>query len=300
MFVEGSRDLGVIGMHMLGKVEISLKRQTHHITKGRTELSGLDLTGISVGSMAEDDMGIYWSKSVRYAQSELNGGADRMENLQNISHAEVMGTFVYGGTGDHYPSSGICFLLDSTSLLSDEQLKYLLDKCTFRQNSITAWISERENEDTEDKTPESPQLSRSILSELLNGSDAEVQKAGVEDVNMQENAECEAPMGYYLTKALAGRYMSEALAIEAEKMKCLQFSKDEVISNTEYYFMSKTVGIGRLQRPSFLDDPLYSVSRSLSLEDQHLQLNLSEEPTAGSKSKSSVNYALPLLSTSNL
>ncbi|XP_004861586.1 fibrous sheath-interacting protein 1 isoform X1 [Heterocephalus glaber] len=170
-------------------------------------------------------------------------------------------------------------VLDSTSLLSDEQLKCLLDRCTFRQKSISGWISKRENEDTEDKTPKFPQLSRSMLSELLNGSEAKVQEKGVEDVNVQENAECEASMGYYLTKALAGRYLSEALAIEAEKMKCLQFSKDEVISNTEDCFMSKTIGIGRLQRPPFLDDPLYGISWSLSLEDQRLKLSPSKEPT---------------------
>ncbi|EHB10293.1 Fibrous sheath-interacting protein 1 [Heterocephalus glaber] len=178
--------------------------------------------------------------------------------------------------------------LDSTSLLSDEQLKCLLDRCTFRQKSISGWISKRENEDTEDKTPKFPQLSRSMLSELLNGSEAKVQEKGVEDVNVQENAECEASMGYYLTKALAGRYLSEALAIEAEKMKCLQFSKDEVISNTEDCFMSKTIGIGRLQRPPFLDDPLYGISWSLSLEDQRLKLSPSKEPTPGEAGRSYV------------
>ncbi|KAM6181704.1 LOW QUALITY PROTEIN: fibrous sheath-interacting protein 1 [Erethizon dorsatum] len=168
---------------------------------------------------------------------------------------------------------------DPMSLLSDEQLKCLLDKYTLKQKSITGWISEKENEDVEDKTPDFPQFSRSILSELLNGSEAKVQKTGVEDGAVHKNADCGASVGYYLTKALAGHCMSETLVIEAEKMKCLQFSKDEVISDTEDYFMSKTVGVGRLQRPSFLDDPLYGINVSLSLEDQHLNLSPLKEPT---------------------
>uniref|UniRef100_A0A8C2W094 Fibrous sheath-interacting protein 1 n=1 Tax=Chinchilla lanigera TaxID=34839 RepID=A0A8C2W094_CHILA len=170
-------------------------------------------------------------------------------------------------------------VLDSTSRLSDEQLKCLLDKYTFEQKSIAGWISKKENEGIEDKTPDFPQLSGSVLSELLNGSEAKVQNTEVEDGNMHENAECEGSVGYYLTKALAGHFMSEAFVIEAEKMKCHQFSKNEVFSETEDYFMSKTVGIGRLQRPSFLDDPLYGISMSLSLEDQHLKLSPPKEPT---------------------
>ncbi|XP_005381262.1 PREDICTED: fibrous sheath-interacting protein 1 isoform X2 [Chinchilla lanigera] len=174
---------------------------------------------------------------------------------------------------------GSLSLLYSTSRLSDEQLKCLLDKYTFEQKSIAGWISKKENEGIEDKTPDFPQLSGSVLSELLNGSEAKVQNTEVEDGNMHENAECEGSVGYYLTKALAGHFMSEAFVIEAEKMKCHQFSKNEVFSETEDYFMSKTVGIGRLQRPSFLDDPLYGISMSLSLEDQHLKLSPPKEPT---------------------
>ncbi|XP_006920567.1 fibrous sheath-interacting protein 1 isoform X2 [Pteropus alecto] len=169
-------------------------------------------------------------------------------------------------------------VLDSTSGLSEEQLRCLLDECTFKQKSMIRLSSEREKKDIEDIMPESPQLSRSILSELPTMSETEVRSTKVEDVNMHENAERKTSTGYYLTKALTGHYMSQALVIEAENMKCLQFSKDEVFSDTKDYFMSKTLGIGRLKRPSFLDDPLYGISVSLSSEDQHLKLSLSEKP----------------------
>ncbi|XP_058440661.1 fibrous sheath-interacting protein 1 isoform X5 [Marmota monax] len=168
---------------------------------------------------------------------------------------------------------------DSTSLLSEEQLRCLLDECTFKQKSIMRLSSDRENEDIEDVTSEFPKLSRSILSKLLNRSEAEVQKTEVEDEDMLENVECKVDEQCYLTEALTGHYISEAFVIDTENMKCLQFSKNEVISDAEDYFMSKTVGIGRLKRPSFLDDPLYGVNVSLSSEDQHLKLSFPGKPT---------------------
>ncbi|XP_077620477.1 fibrous sheath-interacting protein 1 isoform X2 [Crocuta crocuta] len=168
--------------------------------------------------------------------------------------------------------------LDSTSLLSDEQLRCLLDECTLRQKSMIRLSSEREKEDIEDSTPKSPRLSRSVLSELLNGSETKVISTEVRDADMPENADCESCTGYYLTKALTGHYMSQALVIEAENLKCLQFPKDKGISDTKDYFMSKTVGIGRLKRPSFLDDPLYGINVSLSSEDQCLELSPPEKP----------------------
>ncbi|XP_021565975.1 fibrous sheath-interacting protein 1 [Carlito syrichta] len=167
-------------------------------------------------------------------------------------------------------------VLDSTSFLSEEQLKYLLDKCTFKQKSVFRLSSERGSEDTEDVTPECPQRSRSIVSKLPNEPETNVQKAEVDNANMLEIADCEASKCYYLSKALTGHYMSEALVIDAENTKCLQFSKDEIASDTEDYFMSKTLGIGRLKRPSFLDDPLYGISVSLSSEDPHLKLSSPE------------------------
>ncbi|XP_077620478.1 fibrous sheath-interacting protein 1 isoform X3 [Crocuta crocuta] len=169
-------------------------------------------------------------------------------------------------------------VLDSTSLLSDEQLRCLLDECTLRQKSMIRLSSEREKEDIEDSTPKSPRLSRSVLSELLNGSETKVISTEVRDADMPENADCESCTGYYLTKALTGHYMSQALVIEAENLKCLQFPKDKGISDTKDYFMSKTVGIGRLKRPSFLDDPLYGINVSLSSEDQCLELSPPEKP----------------------
>ncbi|XP_076983540.1 fibrous sheath-interacting protein 1 isoform X2 [Tamandua tetradactyla] len=160
--------------------------------------------------------------------------------------------------------------LDSTSLLSEEQLKCLLDECMFRQKSMIRLSSERENSNTDDITPEFPQLSRLVLSKLLNGSETTIKQTEVEEENILENAECETPRGYYLTKALTGHYMSEALVIEVENMNCLQLPSDRVISDKKDYFMSKTLGIGRLKRPSFLDDPLYGINVNLSSEDQNL------------------------------
>ncbi|XP_019581126.2 fibrous sheath-interacting protein 1 isoform X2 [Rhinolophus sinicus] len=169
-------------------------------------------------------------------------------------------------------------VFDSTSLLSEEQLRCLLDECTFQQKSMIRLSSEREKKDIEDIAPEFPQLSRSILSELLTGSETKVRNIKVEDATMPENAKCETFTGDYLTKALTGHYMSQALVTDAENMEGVQFSNDEVTSDTKDYFMSKTLGIGRLKRPSFLDDPLYGINVSLSSEDQHLELSPLEKP----------------------
>ncbi|KAI4540366.1 hypothetical protein MG293_009407, partial [Ovis ammon polii] len=164
-------------------------------------------------------------------------------------------------------------VLDSTSLLSEEQLRCLLDECSFKQKSTVRLSPEREEKDIEDITPEFPQLSGSILSESLNRSKTKVRSTEVEDINVPKNGECETSRGYFLTKALTGHHTSPALLLEAENVKCLQFSEDKVIGDAEDYFMSKTLGIGRLKRPSFLDDPLYGVSVSLSSEDQHVKLS---------------------------
>uniref|UniRef100_A0A7N9IDZ2 Fibrous sheath-interacting protein 1 n=1 Tax=Macaca fascicularis TaxID=9541 RepID=A0A7N9IDZ2_MACFA len=174
-------------------------------------------------------------------------------------------------------------VLQSTSRLSEEQLKCLLDECIVKQKSIIKLSSERENEDIEDVIPMFPQLSRSIISKLLNESGTKVQKTEAEDADMLESAERETSKGYYLTKALTGHRMSEALVTEVENMKCLQFSKNDIISDTKDYFMSKTLGIGRLKRPSFLDDPLYGITVSLSSEDQHLKLNSPEKTKAATQ-----------------
>ncbi|XP_020953618.1 fibrous sheath-interacting protein 1 isoform X2 [Sus scrofa] len=179
-------------------------------------------------------------------------------------------------------------MLDSTSFLSEEQLRCLLDECTFKHKSTMRLYSEREEKKVEDITPEFPQLSSSILSESLNGSKAKVKSTEVEDVNIPENTECEISRGYYLTKALTGHYMSQSLVIEAEYMKCLQSSEDKVISDTEDYFMSKTLGIGRLKRPSFLDDPLYDINVNLASEDQHLKLSPPEKPKPGDQETENV------------
>ncbi|XP_073921737.1 fibrous sheath-interacting protein 1 isoform X3 [Castor canadensis] len=170
-------------------------------------------------------------------------------------------------------------VLDSTSLLSEQQIKHLLGECTSKQKTITRLPSEGGNKGTEDITPESPQPAGPGLSKLLDGSEAKVQKTGVEDASLLETAEWEASEGCYLTKALTEPCLSPALVKEAENVKHLQFSKDEVINDTKDYFMSKTVGIGGLRRPSFLDDPLYGISVSIPSEDQHLTFSPPETPT---------------------
>ncbi|KAM5235447.1 fibrous sheath-interacting protein 1 [Ctenodactylus gundi] len=159
-------------------------------------------------------------------------------------------------------------MLDSTPLLSEEQLKHLLDECMLKKQSATGISSERGNKDSELEAPDSPLLCRSILSKLLNASEATGGNSEAEDADTHGNTEGAISVGHYLTKALTGRDMSEALVIEAKAATCLPLSKDEVISDTEDYFMSKTIGIGRLKRPSFLEDPLYGINMSLSPEDQ--------------------------------
>lgn len=176
---------------------------------------------------------------------------------------------------------GLSHQLDSNSLLSEEQLRCLLDECSFKQKSTVRLSPEREEKDIEDMIPEFPQPSGSILSESLSRSKTEVRSTEVEDINVPKNVECETSRGYFLTKALAGHHMSPALLLEAENVKCLQFSEDNVISDAEDYFMSKTLGIGRLKRPSFLDDPLYGLSVSLSSEDQHVKLSPPERLKPG-------------------
>ncbi|XP_037360030.2 fibrous sheath-interacting protein 1 [Talpa occidentalis] len=166
-------------------------------------------------------------------------------------------------------------VLDPTSLLSEEQLRYLLDACTLKQKSMIKLPSDREKKDIEDMASAFPHLSRSVVSELLHESETEVKGTEVEDVNIPGNTEYKTSRGYYLSKALSGHYMSQTFVMEAKDM---QISKDEVIGDTEDYFMSKTLGIGRLRRPSFLDDPLYDINVSLPSEDQHLKVSPPEKP----------------------
>ncbi|KAM4828975.1 fibrous sheath-interacting protein 1 [Thomomys bottae] len=166
--------------------------------------------------------------------------------------------------------------LDSTPLLSEQQLKCLLDECTWIRQAITGPPPEREDTVMEDVPPEA---SRPILPKLLKGSGAAGPHTEGEDADVCEIARCAASKGYYLDKALDG-CVSEALACEAEDITCLPLSKNEFSDNTPDYFMSKTLGIGRLKRPSFLDDPLYDVPVRLFSEDQHLEFSPTEKATA--------------------
>ncbi|XP_006883091.1 PREDICTED: fibrous sheath-interacting protein 1 [Elephantulus edwardii] len=169
-------------------------------------------------------------------------------------------------------------VLNSTPLLSEEQLKSLLDECIYKQNSMIRLSSERENKDTEDTMSEFPPLFRLILPELLSGSETGIRKTEAEDANILEFVEGETPHGYYLTKALTGHCMSQVIVTEGENMKCLPLFTDEVVSDTEDYYMSKAIGIGRLKRPSFLDDLLNDTNENLSSEDQHLNLSSPSKP----------------------
>lgn len=76
---------------------------------------------------------------------------------------------------------------------------------------------------------------------------------------------------------MTGHYKPEALLLEVETMKHLQFSKEEAFNDAVDYFMSKTIGIGRLKKPPFLDDPLDDVSVNSSSDDQELKTSLAEK-----------------------
>ncbi|XP_072481697.1 fibrous sheath-interacting protein 1 isoform X4 [Notamacropus eugenii] len=152
-------------------------------------------------------------------------------------------------------------------ILSGEQLKTLLEKCILEQKS------EKESRDADGIQAESIQPSISFTSQLLNMS-PDLSGPEVENDGILEKRECETP-GYYLTKALGGQHhIEEFLVPETEEEGSSRPSGDVATSDIEGYFMSKTLGIGRLKRPSFLDDPLYCVGADSgpSSEDEHLKL----------------------------
>ncbi|XP_027725894.1 fibrous sheath-interacting protein 1 isoform X2 [Vombatus ursinus] len=152
-------------------------------------------------------------------------------------------------------------------ILSEEQLKILLEECLLEQRAG------RDSRDTDGLQAESIQPSISFISQLLNMS-PNLSSPEVENEDILENRECETP-GYYLAKALGGQHhIAEFLVTEIKEEERPRPAGDVASSDIEGYFMSKTLGIGRLKRPSFLDDPLYciSVDSGLSSEDEHLKL----------------------------
>ncbi|XP_036042298.1 fibrous sheath-interacting protein 1 isoform X2 [Onychomys torridus] len=168
--------------------------------------------------------------------------------------------------------------LNSTLRLSEEQLKCLLDECVSQQKCTPLGLSsEREDKDV-DTALGPPQLCPPTLCALLDESEAKVQKTQLDNANRPEKEGCGSSVGSYLTKALAGHYKSEALIIEVETMKCLQFSKEGTFDDAADYFMSKTIGIGRLKKPPFLDDPLDDINVDSSSDDQQLKLSHPEKP----------------------
>ncbi|XP_021010845.1 fibrous sheath-interacting protein 1 isoform X4 [Mus caroli] len=167
--------------------------------------------------------------------------------------------------------------LNSPSRLSEEQLKCLLDECVSKQKCIALGLSsERENKDT-DTALGSQQLCPSTLCDLAEEAGAKVQKTQLDDANRLESEGCAYPADSYLTKALTGHYKPEALLLEVETMKHLQFSKEEAFNDAADYFMSKTIGIGRLKKPPFLDDPLDDINVNSSSDDQELKTSLAEK-----------------------
>ncbi|XP_074091183.1 fibrous sheath-interacting protein 1 isoform X3 [Macrotis lagotis] len=152
-------------------------------------------------------------------------------------------------------------------VLSEEQLKTLLEECIFEQKS------EKESRYSDGIQPESIEPSSSFITQLLSMSPP-LSSLEVENEDVLENRECKTP-GYYLTKALGGqRHIEEFLVTETKEEESPRISWDVATSDIEGYFMSKTLGIGRLKRPSFLDEPLYciSVDNSPSSGDEHLKL----------------------------
>ncbi|XP_051000326.1 fibrous sheath-interacting protein 1 [Acomys russatus] len=172
--------------------------------------------------------------------------------------------------------------LNSTSRLSEEQLKCLLDECVAQEKCIPLGLSsKRENGGPGSAHDGPPQLCPSPLYELLDEPEATVQKTQPDDVNRLAHEGHASSAGSYLTKALAGHYNPEALIIEVETMKHIQFSKEEAFNDAVDYFMSKTVGIGRLKKPPFLDDPLDDINTNSSSDDQKLKLSLAHQPVVG-------------------
>uniref|UniRef100_A0A8C8T2L2 Fibrous sheath-interacting protein 1 n=1 Tax=Peromyscus maniculatus bairdii TaxID=230844 RepID=A0A8C8T2L2_PERMB len=168
--------------------------------------------------------------------------------------------------------------LNFTLRLSAEQLKCLLDECVSQQKCNPLGLSsEREDKDI-DTARGLPQLCPSTPCELLDESEAKVQKTQLDDAKRPKKEGCGSAVGSYLTKALAGHYKPEALIIEVETMKCLQFSKEGAFDDAADYFMSKTIGIGRLKKPPFLDDPLDDISVDSSSDDHPPKLSHPEKP----------------------
>lgn len=171
--------------------------------------------------------------------------------------------------------------LNFTLRLSAEQLKCLLDECVSQQKCNPLGLSsEREDKDI-DTACGPPQLCPSTPCELLDESEAKVQKTQLDDAKRPEKEGCGSAVGSYLTKALAGHYKPEALIIEVETMKCLQFSKEGAFDDAADYFMSKTIGIGRLKKPPFLDDPLDDINVDSSSDDHLPKLSHPEKPVVG-------------------
>ncbi|XP_074145340.1 fibrous sheath-interacting protein 1 isoform X2 [Sminthopsis crassicaudata] len=150
-------------------------------------------------------------------------------------------------------------------ILSEEQLKTLLEECILEQRS------EKESRDADGVQPESIQPSKSFIAQLLSVLPA-LSSPEVENEDFLENAECETP-GYYLTKALGNQHhIAEFLVTETKEIESLWPPGNVASGDIEHYFMSKTLGIGRLKRPSFLDDPLYCMDDGPSSEDENLKL----------------------------
>ncbi|XP_052579502.1 fibrous sheath-interacting protein 1 isoform X5 [Peromyscus californicus insignis] len=168
--------------------------------------------------------------------------------------------------------------LNFTFRLSEEQLKCLLDECVSQQKCIPLGLSSEREDKAIDTALGPPQLCPSALCELLDESEAKVQKTQLDDANRPEKEGCGSAVGSYLTKALAGHYKPEALIIEVETMKCLQFSEEGAFNDAADYFMSKTIGIGRLKKPPFLDDPLDDINVDSSSDDQQPKLSHPEKP----------------------
>ncbi|XP_028743905.1 fibrous sheath-interacting protein 1 isoform X2 [Peromyscus leucopus] len=168
--------------------------------------------------------------------------------------------------------------LNFTLRLSAEQLKCLLDECVSQQKCNPLGLSsEREDKDI-DTARGPPQLCPSTPCELLDESEAKVQKTRLDDAKRPEKEGCGSAVGSYLIKALAGHYKPEALIIEVETMKCLHFSKEGAFDDAADYFMSKTIGIGRLKKPPFLDDPLDDINVDSSSDDHPPKLCHPEKP----------------------
>ncbi|XP_062475287.1 fibrous sheath-interacting protein 1 isoform X2 [Pezoporus occidentalis] len=156
--------------------------------------------------------------------------------------------------------------------LSEEQLKTLLEECIQAQRTISNVTMPKSQESlsfglsppcytSQNSTLHSTStLSKMLVEDHIVGMLTAQEKTGLEDKSLCVNAESEIP-GCYISKALVDRHLSKDSLAQTEEPADLEgLQKMEDKSITKGYFMSRAFNTKRLKKPSFLDEPLYSIS----------------------------------------